>query len=146
MRLPTFRQRFSYHCIAYSLLMTSAASCLVISHNAVAASATQRYAIAAGPLDNALSQFAAAANVILSFSPQQTSRLRSIGLNGNFTVDQGFGQAPPRDAATGSETSRPEYRPATSPSSEIVAARSGDGVRRLECSATHIFGKCLGRL
>ena len=92
MRLPTFRQRFSYHCIAYSLLMTSAASCLVISHNAVAASTTQRYAIAAGPLDNALSQFASAANVILSFSPQQTSRLRSVGLNGNFTVDQGFAQ------------------------------------------------------
>lgn len=69
MRLPTFRQRFSYHCIAYSLLMTSAASCLVLSPSAVAATPAQRYAIAAGPLDNALSQFASAANVILSFSP-----------------------------------------------------------------------------
>jgi len=92
MRLPTFRQRFSHHCIAYSLLMTSAASCLAMTGNAFAAMAAQRYTIAAGPLDNALSQFASAANVILSFSPQQTSRLNSAGLNGNFTVEQGFAQ------------------------------------------------------
>jgi len=92
MRLPTFRQRFSHHCIAYSLLITSAASCLVITDDAFAATAAQRYAIAAGPLDTALSQFASAANVILSFSPQQTSRLRSAGLNGNFSVEQGFAQ------------------------------------------------------
>jgi hypothetical protein len=51
MRLPTFRQRFSHHCIAYSLLMTSAASCLIMSNSAFAATATQRYDIAAGPLD-----------------------------------------------------------------------------------------------
>ncbi|WP_177318476.1 STN domain-containing protein, partial [Pseudomonas sp. R62] len=92
MRLPTLRQRFSPHCIACSLLMASAASCLVISNSAFAASTSQRFAIAAGPLDSALSQFAAAANVILSFSPQQTSRLRSAGLNGDFSVEQGFAQ------------------------------------------------------
>ncbi|RLU09959.1 TonB-dependent siderophore receptor, partial [Pseudomonas prosekii] len=90
MRLPTFRLRFSHHCIAYSLLMTSAASCLVTTSPALAASVTQRYAIAAGPLDNALSQFASAANVILSFSPQQTAQLRSQGLAGSYSVEQGF--------------------------------------------------------
>ena len=90
MRLPTFRKRFSYHCIAYSLLMTSAASCVLTTTSAVAASATQRYAIAAGPLDNALSQFASAANVILSFSPQQTAQLRTQGLAGSYSIAQGF--------------------------------------------------------
>ncbi|MDR9751180.1 TonB-dependent siderophore receptor [Pseudomonas sp. SZMC_28357] len=94
MRFPTIplpaRQRLSYHCIAYGLLMTGTASACLVSVNAMAATAVQRYAIAAGPLDNALSQFAAAANVILSFSPQQTAHLRSAGLSGNFSVEQGF--------------------------------------------------------
>ncbi|WP_409078059.1 TonB-dependent siderophore receptor [Pseudomonas sp. SZMC_28357] len=70
--------------------MTGTASACLVSVNAMAATAVQRYAIAAGPLDNALSQFAAAANVILSFSPQQTAHLRSAGLSGNFSVEQGF--------------------------------------------------------
>ncbi|MDN3222239.1 TonB-dependent siderophore receptor [Pseudomonas nunensis] len=90
MRLPTFRLRFSHHCIAYSLLMTTAASGMLTTSSAVAASAVQRYAIAAGPLDNALSQFASAANVILSFSPQQTGQMRSQGLAGSYSIEQGF--------------------------------------------------------
>lgn len=40
--------------------------------------------------DNALSQFAARANVILSFSPQQTARLNTTGLEGDYSVEQGF--------------------------------------------------------
>ena len=89
MRLPTFRKRFSHHCLAYGLLMTSATGCLLAT-NSMAASASQRFAIAAGPLDGALSQFAAAANVILSFSPQQTAQLRTDGLSGTYSIDQGF--------------------------------------------------------
>ena len=89
MRLPTFRKRFSHHCLAYGLLMTSAAGCLLIPH-AMAASSSQRFTIDAGPLDGALSQFAAAANVILSFSPQQTARLRTGGVAGNYSIDEGF--------------------------------------------------------
>ncbi|WP_448632000.1 MULTISPECIES: TonB-dependent siderophore receptor [Pseudomonas fluorescens group] len=92
MRFPTFRQRFSQHCIAYSLLMTSAASGLVMASNAFANTATQHYAIAAGSLDNVLSQFAAKANIILSFSPQQTGQKRSVGLTGDYSVEQGFVQ------------------------------------------------------
>ncbi|MCH4878104.1 TonB-dependent siderophore receptor [Pseudomonas sp. TMW22090] len=89
MRLPTFRKRFSHHCLAYGLLMTSAAGCLLTPH-AMAASSSQRFTIDAGPLDGALSQFAAAANVILSFSPQQTARLRTGGVAGNYSIDEGF--------------------------------------------------------
>ncbi|SDA60000.1 iron complex outermembrane recepter protein [Pseudomonas sp. NFACC15-1] len=92
MRLPTFRQRLSQHCIAYSLLMTGAASGLLVASNAFASTATQHYAIAAGSLDNVLSQFAATANVILSFSPRQTGQMRSPGLTGDYSVEQGFAQ------------------------------------------------------
>lgn len=90
MRLSILRKRFTPHCIAYSLLMTSAASCALVAPPCMAADATQRYSIAAGSLDNALSQFAAAANVILSFAPSQTTTLRTSGLNGNYSVEQGF--------------------------------------------------------
>ena len=90
MRLSILRKRFTPHCIAYSLLMTSAASCALVAPLCMAADATQRYSIAAGSLDNALSQFAAAANVILSFAPAQTTTLRTSGLNGNYSVEQGF--------------------------------------------------------
>lgn len=89
MLLATFRKRFPHHCLAYGLLMTSASGCLLTS-NAMAAMSSQRFSINAGPLDTALSQFAAAANVILSFSPQQTARLRTGGLAGNYSIDQGF--------------------------------------------------------
>lgn len=92
MRLPTkFRQRLSYHGITYGLMLGTAASTgVVLSTGVMAASAVQHYAIAAGPLDNALSQFAAKANVILSFSPQQTARLNTPGLEGDYSVEQGF--------------------------------------------------------
>ena len=92
MRLPTkFRQRLSYHGMTYGLLLSTAATAGVfLSTSALAASAAQHYTIAAGPLDAALSQFAAKANVILSFSPQQTARLNTQGLEGDYSVDQGF--------------------------------------------------------
>ncbi|WP_241000656.1 STN domain-containing protein, partial [Pseudomonas viridiflava] len=61
-----------------------------LSTGAMAASAVQHYTIAAGPLDNALSQFAAKANVILSFSPGQTASLSTPGLDGDYSVEQGF--------------------------------------------------------
>ncbi len=92
MRLPTqFRQRLSLHGMTCSLLLGTAATvAALLSTGVMAASAVQHYAIGAGPLDNALSQFAARANVILSFSPQQTARLNTSGLEGNYSVDQGF--------------------------------------------------------
>ncbi|WP_371049924.1 TonB-dependent siderophore receptor [Pseudomonas fluorescens] len=77
--------------MACSLLATSAVTgVMVAAPHVMAADATQRYAIAAGALDKALSQFASVANVILSFSPQQTANLRTQGLSGNYSVEQGF--------------------------------------------------------
>ncbi|MBT2338568.1 MULTISPECIES: TonB-dependent siderophore receptor [Pseudomonas] len=92
MRLSTFRQRFSQHCIAYGLLITSTAGGVLVAPGAFANTATQHYAIAAGSLDTVLNQFAAKANVILSFSPQQTGQMQSPGLTGDYSVEQGFAQ------------------------------------------------------
>ncbi|MBD8190956.1 TonB-dependent siderophore receptor [Pseudomonas fluorescens] len=92
MRLPTkLRQRLSYHGITYGLLRgTVATTVALLSTGAFAAVTVQHYTIAAGRLDNALSQFAAKANVILSFSPQQTASLSTPGLEGDYSVEQGF--------------------------------------------------------
>ncbi|WP_263143738.1 TonB-dependent siderophore receptor [Pseudomonas sp. RIT-PI-AD] len=62
----------------------------LVAGEALAASATQGYAIDAGPLDAALSQFASAAQVVLSFAPEQTRGLRTAGLRGDYAVEQGF--------------------------------------------------------
>ncbi|MCM2361122.1 TonB-dependent siderophore receptor [Pseudomonas sp. SR18] len=92
MRLLTkLRQRLSYHGITYGLLTgTVATTVALLSTGAFAAVTVQHYTIAAGRLDNALSQFAAKANVILSFSPQQTASLSTPGLEGDYSVEQGF--------------------------------------------------------
>lgn len=93
MRLPAkLRQRLSHHGMTCGLLLTTATTTasVFLSTAVMAANSVQHYAIASGPLDSALSQFAAKANVILSFSPQQTARLNTPGLEGNYSVDQGF--------------------------------------------------------
>lgn len=48
------------------------------------------YNIAAGPLDAALSQFATAAGVTLSFASAQVSGLQSPGLQGRYGVEEGL--------------------------------------------------------
>lgn len=48
------------------------------------------YSIPAGSLASALSQFAAASGVTLSFSTQETAGLSSNGLRGEYEVEQGF--------------------------------------------------------
>jgi len=94
MRFPPLplpaRQRLFRQCFSYSLLMASGVGFALAANSAIAASATQNFNISAGPLDSALSQFASAANVILSFSPEQTANRRSSGLQGNYSVEQGF--------------------------------------------------------
>jgi len=46
------------------------------------------YAIAAGPLGEALNQFARQAGITLAATPMQTAAARSPGLQGNYSVDQ----------------------------------------------------------
>lgn len=52
--------------------------------------APQRYDIAAGSLAAAISQFAAASGVTISFSNDETAGLQSSGLHGSFELEQGF--------------------------------------------------------
>ncbi|WCD80464.1 TonB-dependent siderophore receptor [Pseudomonas sp. TUM22785] len=50
------------------------------------------YDIPAGSLATALSQFAAASGVTLSFSSEETAGLQSPGLHGDYELEQGFAQ------------------------------------------------------
>ena len=53
-------------------------------------SQTRPYNIAAGTLTETLSQFASRSGVALSFDGARTQALQSPGLQGNYSVDQGF--------------------------------------------------------
>lgn len=57
-----------------------------------ALAAAQTYNIPAGSLAAAISQFAAASGVTISFSSEQTAGLQSSGLQGDFELEQGFAQ------------------------------------------------------
>ncbi|MCB5191005.1 TonB-dependent receptor [Methylobacillus arboreus] len=72
-------------------VIASVASAILPSQAIAAEAAVSRdYQIAAGPLGTALSEFAAAAGVTLSFDPSQVAGLQSPGLRGNVSVKQGF--------------------------------------------------------
>lgn len=73
-----------------ALLAATGASQQVVAADTVSAVARKPYAIAAGPLGDALAQFAAAAGVPLSFDPAMVSGLRTNGLDGAYTVQEGF--------------------------------------------------------
>ncbi|WMD22429.1 TonB-dependent siderophore receptor [Achromobacter seleniivolatilans] len=57
-----------------------------------APAAVTAYAIAAGPLESVLNQYAEQAGLALSYDPAFTRDLRSPGLNGTASVDAAFGQ------------------------------------------------------
>lgn len=51
---------------------------------------SRTYAIPSGPLDQALNRFASEASILLSADAQLTAGKRSSGLDGNYSVDEGF--------------------------------------------------------
>lgn len=63
---------------------------LFVDGSAVHAAGEQRYDIPAGPLGVALSRFAGQAGVVLSFDAQLTAGKQSPGLQGDYSVTQGF--------------------------------------------------------
>ncbi|MCY1282630.1 Ferrichrome outer membrane transporter/phage receptor [compost metagenome] len=73
-------------CVALGCAMPLAA----VAADAASVTASRAYAIPAGPLGEVLNQFARAAGITLSATPEQTRGLNSPGLNGTFTVDQGL--------------------------------------------------------
>ncbi|MFJ5446529.1 TonB-dependent siderophore receptor [Methylobacillus methanolivorans] len=76
----------------FSMSMCTLSVQVTIPSLAIAAEAspTRQYQIASGPLGAALSEFAAAAGVTLSFDPSLVEGLQSPGLQGNVTIKQGF--------------------------------------------------------
>lgn len=79
-------------CIAVLLsLGTLGASSMALAQPVPAqAAAARSYAIAAGPLAEALNQFASEAGVVLAFDASQLQGLRSRGLQGRHSVAAGF--------------------------------------------------------
>lgn len=63
-----------------------------VAHAATVGTSSKQYAIDAGKLSDVLAQFAATSGVPLSFDPKLLGETRSAGLNGTFTVDEGFKQ------------------------------------------------------
>ena len=49
----------------------------------------QRYQVPAGPLSDALNQFARQAGITLSSTPAQTQGRQSAGLQGEYSIEQG---------------------------------------------------------
>lgn len=73
---------------AFATVATLAAPLPVMAQ---AASAGARdYQVAAGSLEDALSRFGRSAGITLSFTPELTQGLRSTGLRGRHTVDEGL--------------------------------------------------------
>nr|WP_315252725.1 TonB-dependent receptor [uncultured Duganella sp.] len=58
----------------------------------VQAADTRGYHIAAGSLEDALNRFGRASGIMLSFVPDLTAGLRSDGLQGQYSVDDGLGK------------------------------------------------------
>lgn len=74
------------------MLLLSAMPQQASAQTAEAASAAQAVDIAAGPLADVLSRFAAQAGVALSFDPTQVAGVQSQGVRGTVTPRQGFEQ------------------------------------------------------
>lgn len=79
---------------ALGLSVTLALGALLPTAQSLAAedssASVQRYAIAPGPLNQVLAQFAASAGVPLSFDPALLGNRQSSGLQGEYNVQEGF--------------------------------------------------------
>ncbi|MAP27937.1 MULTISPECIES: TonB-dependent receptor domain-containing protein [unclassified Methylophaga] len=83
-----------YRCLSVASL--SMASTMSLSHIVLAADETvqeaprKNYSIPAGPLSNAISEYAAETGVRLTFDPSIAKGKQTGGLEGEFSVDEGF--------------------------------------------------------
>jgi iron complex outermembrane receptor protein len=81
--------------IRAALISTTLAACALptqalAQESTAVTQPTRSYSIAAGPLDEALNQFARQAGITLSATPEQTSGARSPGLQGSYSTDLGL--------------------------------------------------------
>ena len=75
-----------------SLLPLQAAQVQTADGQAQQAASQQAYSIEPGSLGSVLSQFASHAGIVLSFPANLTDDLQSAGLNGRYSVEEGFAQ------------------------------------------------------
>lgn len=75
---------------ALALLLAAALPAVPAHAQETPQQARRTYAIAAGPLEDALTRFAATAGIALSFDPALVAGLRSAGLNGSHTGEEGL--------------------------------------------------------
>lgn len=81
------------YCLPVANLCTPAILMLLVTLTltaSVSASDKQNFNIPAGPLGRALSEFAASASLLLSFDSSLTEGKTTPGLEGNYTVTEGF--------------------------------------------------------
>ena len=84
---------FSRSVLARALAAPAFALALAVPPHALAqgaATATSSYSIAAGPLEDSLNRFGRTAGITLSFAPEMTAGLRSGGLQGSHTLEEGL--------------------------------------------------------
>lgn len=91
------------------------------------------YDIPAGSLAVALSQFAAASDVMITFSSEETAGLPSPGLQGDFELDQGFDRLLQGSGLRVVQAGEKRY---------VLAKAESGGV--VELGATSIYGASLG--
>lgn len=115
-------------------LGASAAAALAAPHVS-AQTQTHAYQINAGSLGTALSLFATAANVTLSFNAEQTQGMTTSGLNGTYGVDEGLARLL---AGSGLQA----QRQANGAYVLVPAAKDGS----LQLGATSITGQALGEV
>ncbi|MFS8150598.1 TonB-dependent siderophore receptor [Vreelandella titanicae] len=75
-----------------SLLPLQAAQAQTADGQAQQAASQQAYSIEPGSLGSVLSKFASHAGIVLSFPADLTDDLQSAGLNGRYSVEEGFAQ------------------------------------------------------
>ncbi|MBH3392839.1 TonB-dependent siderophore receptor [Pseudomonas putida] len=117
------------------LLQAGVVHPLTSAGQASAAEAARSYTIAAGPLGAVLSRFASDAGVVLSFEAELTQGKRSPGLQGTYSVEQGFARL-----LAGTEL----QVMAASNGNYVLLPRSTDGA--LELGATSINAMGLGAI
>ena len=117
------------------LLQAGVVHPLTSAGQASAAEAARNYAIAAGPLGAVLSRFASDAEVVLSFDAELTLGKQSPGLQGTYSVEQGFARL-----LAGSDL----QVMAASNGNYVLLPRSTDGA--LELGATSINAMGLGAI
>ncbi|MBD9439758.1 TonB-dependent siderophore receptor [Pseudomonas sp. PDM04] len=100
---------------------------------AMAQSVTRDYAIQPGPLGAVIGRFANESGVVLSFDAGLTSGKHSQGLQGSYTLEQGFANILAGSGLTVTQGPSGDY---------LLAPRGSDDV--LELGATNVTGAALG--